>query len=109
MRNVTCPPQSTNVRYLDSNSSHIIWICFVIDAASAKRNIGAAKNSQAKVKRDATYDDFPDQSEIEAYQNGPFNYNDWSELYAFYGMPEISNEKRFLGKLLICCLPYSAH
>lgn len=66
-----------------------------------KRNIGSVKNSQStsKVKRDTTYDDFPDESEIDdAYQTAPFNYNDLNELYAYYGMPDISNEKRFLGK-----------
>lgn len=53
-----------------------------------------------KVKRDTTYDDFPDESEIDtqAYQNTPYNYNDLNELYTFYGMPDIVNEKRFLGK-----------
>lgn len=67
-----------------------------------KRNIGALKNAQTttKVKRDTTYDDFADESQIDkqSYQNTPFNYNDLNELYAYYGMPDISNEKRFLGK-----------
>lgn len=71
-----------------------------------KRNIGSLKNSQhiGRNKRDTTYDDFPDESEIdtEAYQNAPYSYNDLSyvqnELYPNYGLPDISNEKRFLGK-----------
>lgn len=67
-----------------------------------KRNIGAVKNSQStgKVKRDTAYDDFPDESEIDkqSYQNTPLNYDDLSELYSYYGMPDITNEKRFLGK-----------
>ncbi|XP_031620837.1 neuropeptide-like 1 isoform X2 [Contarinia nasturtii] len=68
-----------------------------------KRNIGSVKNSQGtiKVKRDTSYDDFPDESEIDdAYQAAPFNYNDLNELYAYYGMPDISNEKRFLGSIV---------
>lgn len=70
-----------------------------------KRNIGSYKNSQttsSKVKRDAIYDsepyDFPDEIDTQAYQSSPYNYNDLNELYSFYGMPDISNEKRFLGK-----------
>lgn len=78
------------------------------DSTEKKRNIGALKNSQtsSKVKRDTSYDDFPDGSEIDtqAYQNTPFNYNDLNELYTFYGMPDISNEKRFLGKWFILLL-----
>lgn len=75
----------------------------------SKRNIGSVKNKQhgGKVKRDATYDDFPDESEIDSsiYQNAPFNYNDLSyvmnELYPNYGTGEnIQNEKRFLGELI---------
>ncbi|XP_055310631.1 neuropeptide-like 1 isoform X2 [Sitodiplosis mosellana] len=69
-----------------------------------KRNIGSVKNahSSSKVKRDTTYDDFPDESEIDTqtYQAAPFNYNDLNELYAYYGMPDISNEKRFLGSIV---------
>lgn len=77
------------------------------DTSEEKRNIGSLKNTQStsKVKRDTTYDDFPDESEIDtqAYQMAPFNYNDLSELYAYYGLPDISNEKRFLGEWFICC------
>lgn len=52
------------------------------------------------MKRDTAYDDFPDESEIDkqSYQNTPLNYDDLSELYSYYGMPDITNEKRFLGK-----------
>lgn len=74
----------------------------------SKRNIGSLKNSQrngGKVKRDTTYDDFPDESEIysSVYQNAPLNYNDLSyvmnELYPNYGTADnFQNEKRFLGK-----------
>lgn len=53
------------------------------------------------MKRDASYDsdtyDFPDEIETQAAYT-PYNYNDLNELYTFYGMPDISNEKRFLGK-----------
>lgn len=73
-----------------------------VDSMEEKRNIGSVKNahSSSKVKRDTTYDDFPDESEIDTqtYQAAPFNYNDLNELYTYYGMPDISNEKRFLGK-----------
>lgn len=71
-----------------------------------KRNIGSYKNSQttSKVKRDAVYEseqyDFPDETDTQAYQPSPYNYNDLNELYSFYGMPDISNEKRFLGRIL---------
>lgn len=71
-----------------------------------KRNIGSYKNSQttSKVKRDAAYEsetyDFPDEIDTQAYQPSPYSYNDLNELYSFYGMPDISNEKRFLGKWL---------
>lgn len=72
------------------------------DSMEEKRNIGSIKNahSSSKVKRDTNYDDFPDESEIDTqtYQAAPFNYNDLNELYSYYGMPDISNEKRFLGK-----------
>lgn len=81
------------------------YICVLIDTMEEKRNIGSYKNSQntGKVKRDAsayeseTYD-FPDEIDTQAYQTAPYNYNDLNELYSFYGMPDISNEKRFLGK-----------
>lgn len=72
-----------------------------------KRNIGSLKNAQrnGRKKRDTAYDDFPDESEIDTqvYQNAPYNYNDLSyvtnELYPNYGgLPDISNEKRFLGE-----------
>lgn len=76
------------------------------DSMEEKRNIDSVKNthSSSKVKRDTTYDDFPDESEIDTqtYQAVPFNYNDLNELYSYYGMPDISNEKRFLGKWFIC-------
>lgn len=79
---------------------HIVFL--YTDSMDEKRNIGAMKNSQStgKVKRDTAYDDFPDESEIDtqSYQNPPLNYNDLSELYSYYGMPDITNEKRFLGK-----------
>lgn len=72
-----------------------------IDAAEEKRNIGSVKNSQ-RLKRDASYDDFPDDSDIidpDLYQN----YNDIiypaNELYPNYGLSDISYEKRYLGKL----------
>lgn len=75
------------------------------DSIQEIRNIGSVKNSQttSKVKRDTTYDDFPDESEIgtQAYQAAPFNYIDLNELNSYYGMPDISNEKRFLGKCFI--------
>lgn len=78
-----------------------------------KRNIGSIKNahSSSKVKRDTNYDDFPDESEIDTqtYQAAPFNYNDLNELYSYYGMPDISNEKRFLGKWNIICLFVFSH
>lgn len=79
-------------------------VCIPIDPMEEKRNIGSYKNSQtaSKVKRDAAYEsetyDFPDEVDTQAYQNSPYNYNDLNELYSFYGMPDISNEKRFLGK-----------
>lgn len=81
-----------------------MWAYFfcVTESMEEKRNIGSVKNSQGtgKVKRDTTYDDFPDENEMDtqSYQNTPLNYNDLSELYSYYGMPDITNEKRFLGK-----------
>lgn len=81
-------------------------VIYYAETFEEKRNIGSMKNWQRnnRMKRDTNYDDFPDESEIESqiYQNVPLNYNDLSyvgnELYPNYGMPEISNEKRFLGK-----------
>lgn len=57
------------------------------------------------MKRDASYDDFSDDTEIDAdlYQNVPLNYNDIiapaNELYPNYGFPDITYEKRYLGEL----------
>lgn len=58
------------------------------------------------MKRDASYDDFPDDSEIDAdlYETMPLNYNDIlypaNELYPNYGLSDITYEKRYLGKFL---------
>lgn len=85
-------------------NNHMDWFDYVpIDTMEEKRNIGSYKNSQTtsgKMKRDASYEqyDFPDEIDTQAYQSLPYNYNDLNELYSFYGMPDISNEKRFLGK-----------
>lgn len=56
------------------------------------------------MKRDASYDDFPDDSEIDAdlFETVPLNYNDilypGNELYPNYDLADITYEKRYLGK-----------
>lgn len=90
----------------------MVCYCFLLlsyrinAAANEKRNIWSVKNSQrnSRMKRDASYDDFSDDSDIGAdlYQNNPLNYNDnispANELYPNYGFPEITYEKRYLGE-----------
>lgn len=60
----------------------------------------------AKIKRDVSYEDFPDDSELLApvYQTSPLNYDELryiiNELYPNYATNgDIQNEKRFLGKI----------
>lgn len=71
-----------------------------------KRNIGSMKNSPVhgrKIKREVTYDDFTDDTELlePVYQNGPLNYDElrfaMNELYPNYEN-EIHDQKRYLGE-----------
>lgn len=73
-----------------------------------KRNLGSLKSSRVhggKNKRDVSYDDFPDDSEMIAYQNSPANYDELrymlGELYPSYTDNDIRTGKRYLGKFSV--------
>lgn len=82
---------------------------YLVSMENDKRNIGSLKNSRihnGKVKRDVSYDDFPDDTEAMSpvYQNAPLNYDElryvMNELYPSYADSDIPTGKRFLGKFL---------